>query len=171
MKMYTSQHGKGCSSPGGVVEDRRYVPHSFLFQRVRLVNEENDFTQGDVIVQILTNRQIGQDRIDSFLLQVISRTDSAQHQKVRTGRIARREDHFLARVNLVNPSSFNELHTVSVFGHGINQDLHDVRIHGNVKILPFADGPYKRFRRGTSMTFTYSPLGEHETFQKRNFFC
>lgn len=111
----------------------------------------------------LTNSWRVMDHFDSLFLQMLLGPDSAQHQQLRGIDSPSRQYHFLLCQHRPLSSLFNELYSVGSPGVRIDEHLGDVRVHGDVKVLPQPYRSKEGLGRAATGTSAHGELVEGET--------
>lgn len=115
----------------------------------------------DPYLEVVSDSQVGVDG-DAHLLEVLGRPDTAQHEELRGVDGSRGHDHLLGGPDDVDLALASELDAVSLVGFGIDHDLEDVGVHGDVEVLALPDGPEEGLGRGAAGSSPDRSLSDHE---------
>lgn len=140
-----------------------------LFERDRVVDEERQPAQPDVVLEIVAHFQIA-DHLDAQLAQMVGRPDAGHHQQLRRPDGARGQYDFLARghhapftVPRVHNGRGPWLAATAAAAGVVENDLGHLAVHGHVDVGPEPDGPEERFGRAAPATPPGGGLRDHET--------
>ena len=93
---------------------------------------------------------------------MFSWSDTTQHEDLWCVDCTSRQDHLLVCSDDVDLSFTLEFDTVRLVGDGIDEDLQDVRMHSDVKVLALANRTQESLGRRTSRTTSNCSLRNHE---------
>ena len=157
-----AENGQRTTLTGQIFQDGRHIFVAMLHQADRLVDEEDDPADCDVVLQIVSDGQLGDERNIHFA-QVIRSSDAAQHQNLRAADGAGRQQHLLRGAHDVDAIVPIKLDGLGALCPRVDDDFEHMRVHGNVQVAAVANRSQERLAGRAARSSPDRSLRQHES--------